>query len=74
MFYIHFISSGERVYDIAFWKSELNNEVNAMATEIENLKVTGNQLKSHKKVNLNETNPYYYCHGKTVHHQFLVSL
>ncbi|XP_071121189.1 tektin-3-like isoform X5 [Mytilus edulis] len=29
---------GERVYDIAFWKSELNNEVNAMATEIENLK------------------------------------
>merc|ERR1711971_1182279 len=29
---------GERVYDISFWKSELNNEVNAMATEIENLK------------------------------------
>lgn len=29
---------GERVYDIAFWKSELNNEINAMATEIENLK------------------------------------
>lgn len=35
-----FLFSGERVYDIAFWKSELNNEVNAMATEIENLKVT----------------------------------
>lgn len=33
------IFPGERVYDIAFWKSELNNEVNAMATEIENLKV-----------------------------------
>lgn len=29
---------GERVYDIAFWKSELNMEVNSMATEIENLK------------------------------------
>lgn len=29
---------GERVYDISFWKSELNNEINAMATEIENLK------------------------------------
>ncbi|KAK3585398.1 hypothetical protein CHS0354_020110 [Potamilus streckersoni] len=29
---------GERVYDIAFWKNELNNEINAMATEIENLK------------------------------------
>lgn len=40
MFYIHFISSGERVYDITFWKSELNNEISAMATEIENLKVT----------------------------------
>lgn len=40
MFYVHFISSGERVYDITFWKSELNNEINAMATEIENLKVT----------------------------------
>ena len=32
--------SGERVYDISFWKTELNSEVNAMATEIENLKVT----------------------------------
>lgn len=31
---------GERVYDITFWKSELNNEISAMATEIENLKVT----------------------------------
>lgn len=40
MLYIHFISSGERVYDITFWKSELNNEISAMATEIENLKVT----------------------------------
>ncbi|XP_076450523.1 tektin-3-like isoform X1 [Babylonia areolata] len=29
---------GERVYDISFWKSELSAEVNAMATEIENLK------------------------------------
>ncbi|XP_013079790.1 tektin-3-like isoform X2 [Biomphalaria glabrata] len=29
---------GERVQDIAFWKSELNNEINAMATEMENLK------------------------------------
>lgn len=29
---------GERVYDITFWKSELNNEISAMATEIENLK------------------------------------
>ncbi|BFZ15891.1 hypothetical protein BsWGS_18930 [Bradybaena similaris] len=29
---------GERVYDISFWKHELNNEINAMATEIENLK------------------------------------
>jgi len=35
-----FLSSGERVYDIAFWKSELNNEVIAMANEIDNLKVT----------------------------------
>jgi tektin-3 len=31
--------AGERVYDISFWKSELNSEINAMATEIENLKV-----------------------------------
>lgn len=31
---------GERVYDITFWKSELNSEINSMATEIENLKVT----------------------------------
>ncbi|XP_045174738.1 tektin-3-like isoform X1 [Mercenaria mercenaria] len=29
---------GERVYDIAFWKSELNMEINSLATEIENLK------------------------------------
>ncbi|KAK6184034.1 hypothetical protein SNE40_006580 [Patella caerulea] len=29
---------GERVYDIAFWKGELNTEINQMATEIENLK------------------------------------
>ncbi|XP_067654722.1 tektin-3-like isoform X3 [Haliotis asinina] len=29
---------GERVYDITFWKSELNNEINAMATETENMK------------------------------------
>ncbi|ESP00804.1 hypothetical protein LOTGIDRAFT_225697 [Lottia gigantea] len=29
---------GERVTDIAFWKSELNTEINQMATEIENLK------------------------------------
>ncbi|XP_060083434.1 tektin-3-like [Ylistrum balloti] len=29
---------GERVYDIAFWKSELNNEINAMANETSNLK------------------------------------
>lgn len=29
---------GERVYDIAFWKSELHNEINSLATEIENLK------------------------------------
>ncbi|KAL5007548.1 hypothetical protein ScPMuIL_016354 [Solemya velum] len=29
---------GERVYDIAFWKSELNNEINSMATENDNLK------------------------------------
>ena len=30
---------GERVYDITFWKSELNNEINSMALETENLKV-----------------------------------
>lgn len=29
---------GERVYDIAFWKSELNMEINSLATEIDNLK------------------------------------
>ncbi|XP_041365465.1 tektin-3-like isoform X1 [Gigantopelta aegis] len=29
---------GERVYDITFWKSELNGEINSMATEIDNLK------------------------------------
>ncbi|XP_067654727.1 tektin-3-like [Haliotis asinina] len=29
---------GDRVYDIAFWKTELNNEISAMATETENLK------------------------------------
>ena len=33
------MSVGERVTDIAFWKSELNNEVHAMDTEMENLKV-----------------------------------
>lgn len=29
---------GERVYDITFWKSELSNEINSMALEIDNLK------------------------------------
>ncbi|BFZ04121.1 hypothetical protein BsWGS_07160 [Bradybaena similaris] len=29
---------GERVQDIAFWKSQLNNEIGAMDTEMENLK------------------------------------
>jgi hypothetical protein len=38
--------AGERVYDISFWKSELNSEINAMATEIENLKV---KIKERKK-------------------------
>lgn len=28
---------GERVYDITFWKSELNNEIRAMENEIDNL-------------------------------------
>lgn len=30
---------GERVHDIAFWKSELNNEIGAMENEINDLKV-----------------------------------
>ena len=30
---------GERVYDITFWKSELNAEINAMENETDNLKV-----------------------------------
>lgn len=29
---------GERLHDIMFWKQELNNEINAMANEITNLK------------------------------------
>jgi len=45
-----FIFPGERVYDIAFWKSELNNEINAMATEIENLKV---KLKQKRQIQQN---------------------
>lgn len=65
MLYIHFISSGERVYDITFWKSELNNEISAMATEIENLKVTTDDKCSQ----IQRKNPsfhlilLYFCHG-----------
>jgi len=32
--------SGERVQDIAFWKSELNNEINSVETEYKNLEVS----------------------------------
>lgn len=39
MLYIYFILLGEWVYDIIFWKSELNNEISVMVIEIENLKV-----------------------------------
>lgn len=35
------MSAGERVQDIAFWKSELNNEIGAMENEIANLNVSG---------------------------------
>ena len=31
---------GERSHDIAFWKSELNNEIDAMQSEIANLQVS----------------------------------
>ena len=30
---------GERSHDISFWKSELNNEIDAMQSEIANLQV-----------------------------------
>ena len=35
----HWSFSGERVYDVTFWKSELNNEIQAMENETDNLKV-----------------------------------
>lgn len=64
MFYIHFISSGERVYDITFWKSELNNEISAMATEIENLKVTTDDKCSQiQRKNPSSLILLYFCHG-----------
>lgn len=65
MFYIHFISSGERVYDITFWKSELNNEISAMATEIENLKVTTDKCSQiqREKTQLFQLILLYFCHG-----------
>ena len=49
MNFLHTHTKGERVLDIAFWKSELNNEIGAMQTEIENLKVQGETclLSSH---------------------------
>lgn len=35
--------SGERVQDIAFWKSELLNEINSIETEYGNLEVLRNE-------------------------------
>ena len=33
------VSIGERVYDITFWKTELNAEITAMEVESDNLQV-----------------------------------
>ena len=39
--HVFFIKSfpGERVHDITFWKTELNNEILAMENETDNLQV-----------------------------------
>ncbi len=36
---------GERVQDITFWKTELNNEIRAMENETDNLKVQFTQIE-----------------------------
>ncbi len=37
---------GERVQDITFWKTELNNEIRAMENETDNLKVEFTLIKT----------------------------
>ena len=40
MYFITLLITGERVADIAFWKSELNTEINLMEQEMANLEVS----------------------------------